>query len=274
MADWPLLQKSQIAESSIVDYNSLSGIQADGGVNTKGSYVELISSSSYDAYGILLHIQTEYLISSDILFDIAVGSSGSEVVIIPDVLAGCPYSNADFSSGSIFIPISIPSGSRISARCQASTGSPYAKVGFHLLCGDLSQGLGNKMVTYGAETTNSGGTAIDPGGTASTKGSYAELTASCENIKGFFLSIGSRANTGRTDAYWRLDVAIGAPGSEIVILPDFPLAANAVSDHVLPKFSPFIPIGIPDGSRISARAQCNITDSSDRLFDLVLHGLL
>jgi len=39
-----------------------------------------------------------------------------------------------------------------------------------------------------------------------------------------------------------------------------------------PVLGPF-PVAIPSGSRIAARAQCNISDATDRLFDVAVYGV-
>lgn len=89
--------------------------------STKGSYVELATTS--DGYnGFIISIganQNDAQGNGTWYFDIAIGSAGNEEVIVPDIfhLGG---SNEMVFSGALFYNINVPSGTRISARCQSS----------------------------------------------------------------------------------------------------------------------------------------------------------
>lgn len=93
--------------------------------NTKGSYVQLIASTTKKASGIVLIIYIETA-NVSYLVDIATGVSGSEVPILPNVLV------SDLLSGNmslaLFIPISIPAGTRLSSRCQSTGVSATCEV--------------------------------------------------------------------------------------------------------------------------------------------------
>lgn len=92
--------------------------------NSKGSYVQLTASTTYDLAGIVVGFDMQSNSASyNYLVDISIGASGSEVVIIPNMMVanlGNTYATPDFSP---FIPISIPAGTRIAARCQCTTAS-------------------------------------------------------------------------------------------------------------------------------------------------------
>ena len=172
-------------------------------------------------------------------------------------------------------PVHIPAGTRISARQQGKAGSSITYIEIYCLGSNnyLSIPQQSKITTYGADESDSGGVSIDPGGTANTLGAYSEITASCGNIKSFFFAVGQQVNTARTDAYFHLDISVGAAGSEVVVLPGYTLLADSGLDMVSPVWSPIFPISIPAGTRISARASCSINDATDRLIDLIVYGI-
>jgi hypothetical protein len=208
----------------------------------------------------------------DVLFDIGIGAAGSERVLVGNLPASSVNDGSRIESHYL-IPILVPAGTRISARSQCTYTTvlgPYLSmraVGFG--------GFGDtvplaKCTTIGADTSDTGGKEIDPGSVADTKGSWIEMSTSLtDGAKGFLIGIGNKLNVARTVYDWTLDIGIGAAGSEVAIIEDYRLSTKA--NVMTPRMSPLYPIAIPAGTRISARAQCSGTDSTDRLFDLILY---
>ena len=95
--------------------------------NTKGSYAELTSATARDYIGLMVYWDAGFtgMSTSHHLMDIAIGGSGSEINIIPNLLmatfATTPYTI--WPPASPFFPISIPAGTRIAARMQSSASS-------------------------------------------------------------------------------------------------------------------------------------------------------
>jgi hypothetical protein len=54
----------------------------------------------------------------------------------------------------------------------------------------------------------------------------------------------------------------------------FTLNASTTSDCITPTFDGPYPVTIPAGSWIGCRAYCNITDATDRLFQIVVYGMV
>jgi hypothetical protein len=70
-----------------------------------------------------------------------------------------------------------------------------------------------------------------------------------------------------------MDVAIGASGSEKIILPNLFMTTHTTSDEIAPSvFGPYS-VYIPSGTRLAVRAQCSITDATDRTFDAMIYGI-
>jgi hypothetical protein len=246
---------------------------ANASANTKGTWVETFSATAFDAMG--LDISPVGLgTNADRLVDIGIGAGGSELVIIPDLLV---QRSGGGRGAHIFFPLKIPEGSRISHRSQATTGSATTLVGITLIAGGFVGHHASCSIckSYGPTAADSGGVSIDPGGTAGTKGAWVQVpttTTTDPVIRKLVIAFGNQANTARAACHWLLDVAIGAGGSEQTILSNLHIKAET-NNMMEPPFIGALPVVIPAGSQISARASCSITDATDRTFDIAFYGL-
>lgn len=251
--------------------------------NTKGSYAQLTSSTGVDAAWMVVHLTHSSTSANDIIsVDIAIGASGSEIIIAHDLrVDGTGFTDNPLGSRYAF-PVCIPKGTRIAARAQtSSTGTTGVGVWVQLFDSDFTtEDLGSGLIdTYGFTSTTTLGTTIDPGGTANTKGSFTQLVASTTNdLAGFFLAFDNQNQAANTVAFQALlDIAIGASGSEKVICPNMPLyvlkdASNDVA-KTLPICTEIIWTPIPSGTRLSARGQASIATATTRLWGVTLYGV-
>lgn len=104
-------------------------------VNTKGAYSQVVASTVADIAGIFVAFDQQNTGSGSsnaiyYLVDIAVGLSGSEVVIIPNVLLSAYVgTSATQLDGHLpYVAVQIPAGSRIAVRCQSSTNTSPDRV--------------------------------------------------------------------------------------------------------------------------------------------------
>jgi len=268
MGDWPSDAYGFAARST---GNPRVNKQTGGSGNTKTTYQEVIASTPFDGYALVTFHMAD---SSDFLFDLAIGAEGAEVVILSNLIGSCPGTALYETSPDLLIPILIPAGTRISYRLQSYGASLWSNCAVSIVRAGNFSGVKSCqfITTYGAATADSGGTSIDPGGSALTKGAYVQITAATTaRTKGLILGIGGQRNTTRTTCYWYLDVAIG-DGDEVII-SDYYIACRSEGDLVAPVRSCIIPVDIPAGTEISVRASCSITDATDRLLDVVLYAL-
>ena len=125
MADWPLVGDGQTSTYYNATPDATVGgtvVQNSSGfVHTKSLYSTIAASTAYDAAGIYIDIVAG-VGSIRSLIDIAVGTAGAEVVVIPNIF--CPSPRALQLGFTVYFPISIPAGSRIAARLQSSTVVP------------------------------------------------------------------------------------------------------------------------------------------------------
>jgi hypothetical protein len=274
MPSFPLVDWQRVENAGGLTASS-NGTQltANAGSNTKGNYVQLIASTAFAAQRVMVTLDSPGQVGRDFLIDIAIGAAASEQVIIPNIFISSG-ANAIFGGAVFIFPVTIPAGSRIAARVQASTGSNTIRISVELFGGGFAQGEQLAIVdAYGVNVADSGGTSVDPGGSGNTKGAYSQITASTTRLHRYLvLGIGTQLNVALTTAVWLVDIAVGGAGSEQVIIPNLVVQANTITDHITPQ-SYFLPITIPSGTRLAIRSQCSITDATDRLLDFTLHGV-
>ncbi len=247
-------------------------VTASASTNTKGVYAELITSTAYDADGIMVALQQNSTTAGG-LMDFAIGAAGSEQIVMADVIIGQTARLTTY----VFIPISLPAGSRVAARCQSTVSSQNHAVATHLYRAGLwGPPPGGTIVTLGADTSDSGGQVIDPGGTVDTYGSWAQLSASVgQDIAAVYLMLGNRQNSAPSgqSVNFYLQFGIGAAASEVVVWGPIRFASSSSGSYG-PLPSAWFPVSIPAGSRLVARARAGTNDATDRLFDLVVYGLV
>lgn len=274
MADFPVVYEGQRIETA-VNLAASTGINitANATPNTKGSWTTLLASSAFNASAIIIMVAGGNN-NQDTLLDIAIGAAASEQVVCENLFA---VAGANVkAAGWYYIPIEIPAGTRLSARTQSTTASNILRLSVCLITsGFNSQSpYGRVSTTYGANTADSGGVNIDPGGTINTDGSWIEIIASTSFYHAQLIVCFSwQLNTSRTSCTWLVDVAIGAAGSEQVIIPDILIAADGTSDLVWPPVTLPFDVNIPEGSRLAIRARCSINDATDRTFDAGIVGI-
>lgn len=277
MADFPL---GEIARTFTSDIGSVSAgvvVASSTTAHTVGLWVPLDAVTEFDACAMTIQLLAPSGGSGPIpfLINIAIGGAGVEETIIPNILAEFDDALAEFGPCSMRVPINIPAGSRISANCQTESTNADAVsilVTFEIPTFASYTGLSH-VITYGANTSATGGVVIDPGGTVNTKGSWVPITTSSDQLSGLSLSTGHNSNTAVATGNFLFDISIGTSGNENdgIILLDIPMQMNAFERSWLDRN--FYRVDIPDGSRISVRSQSTINQATDRLIDVCVHGV-
>jgi len=259
-------------------------IRASGAANTKGLWTQLVASTPSDTVAILVQIAGNgQNATSRCSVDIGVGAFNNEVVLLPDLMEYRDDTSTQGAAAQYFFPVGIPAGTRISARCQSNVTVDGSSVSGNtcgvqalLFDGGFMQSMGSGVDTIGFVSGSTTGTAVTPNATANTKGLYAPLTTSTPvDYLGFLMAIdeGSSTTDHPVDQLW--DIAVGAGGSEQIILPNFYALNSGISGFYIggqnPVVSHFLPIGIPAGTRISARMQTG--QASKPSMNLTLYGV-
>jgi hypothetical protein len=266
---------SQAALGGTVTLSRPRVITAAGSANTKGLYGAsgAFASTSYPAAWALVSMMRPSS-AADYLVDVSVGAASAEQVVI----ANLPYSNNIVTSptaANYLLPLSIPAGSRVAARCQSNTAGATIDVQVNLFAPMFGgeRGLG-RVETCGANTGTSLGTTI-PGHTsvANTKGTWTELIAATSfPYRWVCLGITHTNAVATGTCSFVLDIGVGAGGSEVVVVPNLCVGVQATIDAV-PNGGRSFPLSIPAGTRVSARVSCSVTTASERDLEVVLLGV-
>lgn len=154
-------------------------VTAHASAHTKGNYSSLIDPTSAASYGLWVAFRDVAVAAAiqNMLVDIAYGPTGggNEQILLPDLNAGgAPDHTTHVGSKLYHFPgLYIPSGVRVSARCQASTGGDTVLVGVHLVQQPFYEFTCGPVAVYGRDATNSRGTSVTPGN--ASFGTWTEL---------------------------------------------------------------------------------------------------
>lgn len=250
-------------------------ITAAGSNNTKGSYTEVIASTAFECNWAEIMVNgTSSSAGRQYLWDLATGAGGAETIIVPNIMAQGGFQSVRSGAGMIPLPLKIAASTRIAARCQCSTASTTLQIAIILRATGDMEGI-DSYTNYGADTATSGGVAIDPGGSANTKGAYSEITSSTSAITQYIIKMGTTGgNTQPASVLTLYDIATGAAASEVVLIPD--LYTNHYNGGGVNGLACWQPMAhamatyIAASTRIAIRASCSITDATDRLSDVVI----
>lgn len=253
------------------------GLTAGAGANTKGSWTALGSTTSFAYEGFTLYLSNmSEATATDYMVDIGIDDgSGNTFILVPD-LHFSALKQANEHNLAINIPVHVPAGALIEARIAAATLSLTCRC--HIVGHSANPGgfPGYSRAVALFTPGSSRGVAVDPGGSANTKGSWAQLTASTPvDVAALFAVIGFNNHVARatTDQHL-LDIGIGAGGSEFVLVPNLFYGWSTTWDGPNDVFFQPFAASIPSGTRVAARAQCDGTAAGDRTIDLALYGLV
>lgn len=252
-------------------------VTAAGSANTKGNYAQLISSTTAPGCGLIVNITAGSVTRSDNLIDIAFGAAASETVVVRNLLHSRGQDGGSTAGDSVnryFLPIHVPAGTRISARTQCSTASGTVSLIVTVVSGAfITPSPFGTVIDLGSNTADSGGTSVDPGSSANTKGAYSELVASTSRpIYQLYVAFAIQLTAAATARHHLVDIAVGGAASEVVVVPDIQSSIDARDNLRSTVFGP-IPVNIPAGSRIAARAQSTTSSAGTRLLDVIAYGV-
>jgi hypothetical protein len=243
---------------------------ASGTPHTKGAYSDLIASTSGACTMIRLDMYSTATAAADTgnLVDIATGTAGNEVVIAADLNAG--YAPPLVSQHLVYwLPIAVPSGTRLSARSQATIASDTVSIQIATFNGT------NKTVTaidtIGTVSASSRGTNV-VAGIGDAEGNWTTITASTANAyTGLLWSIGGASDTTVLGANGLLDIAQGAAASEVAIVSNVAFSSDS-SENIYQQIPlPVNSVSIAAGVRLAARIQSSAAGAQS--FDVTLYGL-
>lgn len=270
MRDWHL------PEGAITERNSLA-ICSRGTANAKGSYVQVVASTAfaYDALLVQIFQDSASGGAQCFLLDISIGGAGSEVVVVPNLLLDS-MRNTGTADVSLYIPLQIPAGSRIAARCQEAGGAGTRNACVQVT--GVAGGWNNirpcagSVIAYGVDTGTTNGTLVDQGASANTFGSWAQLTSgTSQDHRWLGLCLGfDKQTVAPSQANGELEIGIGSAGSEVAIAKHS-FAVQSFATAVRPSCLGIF-VQIPTGTRLAARFKSTAAAAADRHLTAALYG--
>lgn len=245
---------------------------ASGSIHTKGAWTELLAS--IEAPGSWLHVTLLNASASRSLVDIGIGAAASEVVLIPDLYHEVNSANAQNAPRSYLLPVAVPSGARLVARTQSTNASQAIYVNAHVVSRALTSPMPlGQVEALGIDVANTRGVVIDPGASANTDSAWSQLIAATGfAYRWLMIGIGHSSGVVAAAATWLVDIAIGGAGAEVVVVPDILVGGSTANDLPLPG-SVSLPVAIPAGTRVAARARCSLGTATTRTIDVMGWGV-
>jgi hypothetical protein len=249
------------AAYTLVNSSAEVSLTANTSAHTKGSYSELIASTSANAGLLVLMVQDISAASTNTatLIDIATGASGSETDIIGNLAVGGAVTTTGPTGVAVSVPLKIPSGTRISARIQSVvTGGKTATAQVFLfdVGGDYATAP-TSVDVIGGNTANSQGISF-----SGASGTWVQATASTSQAYRAVAIVPSTHNINIASISPQLEIGVGGAGSEQV----FGLTvASYLNNEVVQSSPPYLSLfgrNIPSGSRLAVRH--NIAANPDR----------
>lgn len=255
-----------------------------GSAHTKGAWQQAVASTTIDTYGLMVFNSTATSSSAtdtSMLVDIGVGGAGAEVPIVSNLAMG--WRTDKYME--YRVPVYIPRGTRIAARCQSAVAS--ASVGVILvpmarsLTGQTPHGFGIQpwgfsgtaasVAGLNANTATSKGTNLTIPGANNTKGAWVELvTTTAESYTALMVGVQGAADTTQGATTQLIDIGVGASGSEVVVVPNI-YTVTASSEAVTVPDSGAWLVDVPAGSRIAARYQLSSITNTN--LDVIVYGI-
>ena len=240
-----------------------------GAANAKGSFATLGTTGfEYDGF----HLYITGLPgggASRYRVDVSSNTGGSDQLIVEDIYFDpSPQGNYTAAWKEILVPVAVPAGAVLKARCQAPAASVSLSASVLGFQGDAKATKGFRALKSATDWTNTDPTnSLTLSGTTLT-GWTQVMAATPARFAGLYLALDSLGATGQTAAHATFEIGIGTSGSEhttgIVL-------ARQLSGYGLNDGHSFHPCDIAAGTRLSVRAQCDGANTNS--YGVVLNGL-
>jgi hypothetical protein len=230
-------------------------------VGSKGSWVEIASSLSRDTYGLMINFNSNAAsaASRNTVVDVGIGAAGSEVVIIPNLIAGNAGTYGVGSGGLwYYFPMAIPAGSRLALRAQGTVTSAFGAY-LQAFQAPLQPAMMKKASSVEAlGMTVPQGTAVTAGTTSD--GSWTLLGTTTRQC--WFWQVGVQvqsSDTAHIAGVYHIDIATGdGTNFNTFLTAVYFSTTTGEQGNTLPT-TVGCELPVPAGTDIYARAQCSGT---------------
>lgn len=228
-------------------------------VGSKGSWTQMLASTTDDTFGLLICINSSSAsnASRNYAIDIGVGGSGSEQVLVPDLLGG---NAATYVIGGLwyYFPVFIPAGTRLSTRAQGTV-TTALRVFAQTLQRPANPSQVRKasfVEAYGV--TGTAGVSLTAGTT--TDGAWTLIGTTSRKVWWWQFGIQvDTADTSHLAVVNHVDVAIGNGTNFDIIISDAQVIVSTSETLGNTPLSAGVEFMAPEGTNVYARAQCSGT---------------
>lgn len=269
MSNWPLLGAGRV--ETLGSPNQAFALTSSGNSHTLSAWAQL-GTASFSYTG--LHLQV-YGTTTRVMIDLGVGTSGAENLLVSQLPFECSGSGA--LAGNLFLPLAVPEGAGLFARQRCLSASQTGGVNVTGIAGEwktaLPAGLAYAELinSFNTSTTTISSGIATASGSSSTDSAWAEVAASTARAySALLVGISTAGDTSRTLGHAAVDVAIGASGSEVVILSDIASYFEYNRVQNISFAGPF-PLSIPAGVRLAGRCRASTTSTDSH--GIVLIGV-
>jgi hypothetical protein len=236
---------------------------ASATANTPGAWVQYLTNNAVASTDTIHCIHFQAIgnnqaagADNSMLLDVGIGAAGSETVIASNIAVG-GAANSNGIGPFFYLPIRIPGATRVALRVRAATGSRVLTVQVIAFTGApalslFSDRLPATVDTLGTSTETSAGTAM-----SGASGSWTQITgATTVDYQALIvLASGPASITGATATEFRLDLGLGADGSEqdVAFTYAFYTANGFIANRSPLVLSSIYGGFVPAGTRIAVR---------------------
>jgi len=239
---------------------SIVSATSGGTANSAGAWVQLMAASAVASTDTIsmLFLQTMAASASttndnSTLIDIGVGASGSEAVVAQDIAVGGLSTTGAMQ---LALPVRISGATRIAfrSRCATASRANQRSTAFHVFSAPFADRIPTSLDTLGTSQSTSSGTAM-----SGAAGTWVQITSATSRDYQALILVpsGPANNTGGSTSANRLDLGIGAAGSEVVIssvIADVSGTNGIIQcNYGLPGLVGVCGRAIPAGTRIAVR---------------------
>lgn len=231
--------------------------------HTKGTWTELIASSSFDAETVIVTVGAQVGsngVDTSTLLDIGVGASSSETVLIPDLFVGGAAMGATYE-----FPLAVASGTRVSARLQSGVSEQSVSLCVSLREAGTHSAAATACTAMGVSSSGaSDATQLPSPGTANTETAWTELVASTASTYTKLVVVVGFGAGNAASSTGLVDIAVGAASSETPIISNIGYSMAAAETVTAFGACRWFDVNIPSGSRVSVRHQNSGSQSGNR----------
>lgn len=261
--DFNLVIDSQSGVRPATNY----GTSITPGNNAYGSYTQVLSATSDDAYGILINFNSIGVntTATDCIATVGIDTSGGTSYLdwIVDLLCSCAMAYTAGPNGvEYYFPLFIPAGSSLAVKMSMNNATPPGsnRCFMRLYCQPSRPELlrvGSQVRTYGSVPASSCGTAVTSGTTS--EGTYVSLGTIAAGDNPWYWQVGlglNNAAVATLDTH-HVDLAVGQSGAKKTSVLDQQFTVTTAEQiGVMPNRGDGYSVGA-SGEIVYARCQCS-----------------